>query len=83
MPKLLNVKKMAFLNYNKFDYVYFDRILKIAKIVPEFYKTLQQVVAIERNFVVQAINPDHVMLLKDLMPADGFVSLKMKGSPEQ
>jgi len=77
---LFTTKKLAFLSYKWFEYQHFDQILKIAKEVPEFYKTLQQVVAIERNFVVPSINLDHATLLKDLLPANGFVSLKIKGA---
>jgi hypothetical protein len=79
LPKLLNTKKLAFLNREQFGYETFNKVLNVARSVPEFSVLLQQIVAIERKLCLKTIDVDHLELLKKLTPVGGFVSLKVKG----
>jgi hypothetical protein len=75
----LNTKKLAFLNREQFGYETFNKVLNVARSVPEFSVLLQQIVAIERKLCLKTIDVDHLELLKKLTPVGGFVSLKVKG----
>jgi hypothetical protein len=78
----LNTKKLAFLNYEQFGYETFNKVLNVARSVPEFSALLQQIVVIERKLCLKTISVDHLELLQKLTPVGGFVSLKVKGAEQ-